>query len=47
MGEGKVERRLPVPVRIPAGVPDGTVFQVALDDPTVLSILLTVHIRAL
>ena len=46
-GEGKVERRLPVPVRIPAGVPDGTVFQVALDDPAVLSILLTVHIRAL
>jgi len=47
MGEGKVERRLPVPVRIPPGVPDGTVFQVALDDPAVLSILLTVHIRAL
>jgi DnaJ-class molecular chaperone len=46
-GEGKVERRLPVPVRIPPGVPDGTVFQVALDDPAVLSILLTVHIRAL
>jgi len=47
MGEGKVERRLPVPVRIPPNVPDGTVFQVALDDPAVLSILLTVHIRAL
>ena len=47
LGEGKVERRLPVPVRIPPGVPDGTVFQVALDDPAVLSILLTVHIRAL
>ena len=37
----------PVPVRIPAGVRDGTVFQVAVDDPAVLSILLTVHIRAL
>jgi len=46
-GEGKVERRLPLPVRIPADVHDGTVFQVAVDDPAVLSILLTVHIRAL
>jgi molecular chaperone DnaJ len=44
-GEGKVERRFPVPVRIPPGVRDGTVFQVAVDDPAVLSILLTVHIR--
>jgi DnaJ-class molecular chaperone len=46
-GEGKVERRLPVPLRIPPGVRDGTVFQVAVDDPGVLSILLTVHIRQL
>ena len=46
-GEGKVQRRLPVPVRIPAGVRDGTVFQVSLDDPAVLSIILTIHIRAL
>lgn len=46
-GEGTIERRLPVPVRIPAGVRDGTVFQVSVDDPTVLSILLTVHIRQL
>ena len=44
-GEGKVERRFPVPLRIPAGVHEGTVFQVAVDDPSVLSILLTVHIR--
>ena len=44
-GEGKVERRLPVPLRMPAGVRDGTVFQVAVDDPSLVSILLTVHIR--
>ena len=44
-GEGKVERRFPVPVRIPPNVPEGTVFQVAVDEPGVLSILLTVHIR--
>lgn len=46
-GEGKVERRLPVPIRIPAGIPDGTVFQLAIDDPAVLSVLLTVHVRSL
>ena len=46
-GEGTVERRLPVPVRIPAGVPEGTVFQVSVDDPAVLSVFLTVHIRQL
>jgi DnaJ-class molecular chaperone len=45
-GEGKVERRLPVPIRIPAGIPDGTVFQLAVDDPAVLSVLLTVHVRS-
>ena len=44
-GEGKVERRLPVPVRIPAGIRDGTVFQVAVDDRSVMSIVLTVHVR--
>ena len=44
-GEGKVERRFPVPVRIPPRVREGTVFQVAVDEPGVLSILLTVHIR--
>ena len=46
-GDGKIEKRFPVPVRVPAGVRDGTVFQVAVDDPSVLSIILTVHIRAL
>jgi molecular chaperone DnaJ len=44
-GEGKVERRLPVPLRIPPRIGEGTVFQVAVDDPAVLSTLLTVHIR--
>lgn len=44
-GEGKVERRFPVPVRIAAGIRDGTVFQVAVDDRSVLSIVLTVHVR--
>jgi hypothetical protein len=46
-GEGKVQRRMPVPVRIPPGVRDGTIFQVSLDDPAVLSIILTIHIRAI
>jgi molecular chaperone DnaJ len=44
-GEGKVERRLPVSLRIPRGVRDGTVFQIDVDDPSVTSVLLTVHIR--
>jgi hypothetical protein len=44
-GEGKVERRLPLPISIPPGVRDGEVFQVAVDDPGVLSVFLTVHIR--
>ncbi len=44
-GEGKVPRRLPVPVHVPAGLRDGTVFQVRTDDPAVPSILLTVHVR--
>lgn len=46
-GEGKVERRFPIPLRIPPGVRDGTVFQVAVDEPGVLSVFLTVHIRPL
>jgi molecular chaperone DnaJ len=46
-GEGKLERRLPVSLRIPRGVRDGTVFQIDVDDPAVTSVLLTVHIRAL
>jgi DnaJ-class molecular chaperone len=44
-GEGKVGRRLPVPVHIPPGVRDGAVFQVSTDDPAVPSLLLTVHLR--
>jgi molecular chaperone DnaJ len=43
-GEGAVERRYPVAVRIPAGIRDGSVFQVAVDEPSVASVLLTVHI---
>jgi molecular chaperone DnaJ len=46
-GEGKVEKRVPIPVRIPAGIRDGSVFQVTVHDPTVVSVLLTVHIRGL
>jgi len=46
-GEGKVEKRHPVPVHVPAGVKDGTVFHVVVDDPSVVALLLTVHIRAL
>jgi molecular chaperone DnaJ len=44
-GEGKVERRLPVPVRIPPGVRDGTTFQVRIDDGTLASIFLTIHVQ--
>jgi DnaJ-class molecular chaperone len=44
-GEGKVARRLPVPVHVPAGLRDGAVFQVRTDEPAVPSILLTVHVR--
>ena len=44
-GEGKVARRLPVPVHVPAGLREGTVFQVRTDDPAVPSILLSVHLR--
>lgn len=45
-GEGRLDTRLPVPVRIPAGLKDGAVFQVAVDEPSLQSLLLTVHIRA-
>jgi DnaJ-class molecular chaperone len=44
-GEGKLARRLPVPVHVPPGLREGTVFQVRTDDPAVPSILLTVHVR--
>jgi len=43
-GEGTIERRLPVPVHIPPGIRDGAVFQVAVDDPAVHAIFLTVHV---
>ena len=46
-GEGKVERRFPVPLQLPPRVREGTVFQVTVDDPAVICVLLTVHIRAL
>ncbi len=45
LGEGKISRRLPVPVSIPPRVRNGEVFQVATDDPSLPSIFLTVHIR--
>ena len=44
-GEGKVARRLPVPVHVPPGVRDGEVFQVRTDDAGFPIILFTVHIR--
>jgi len=44
-GEGKVQRRLPVPVRIPPGVRDGTTFQVRVDDAALASIFLTIHVH--
>ncbi len=43
-GEGKVSRRLPIPVHVPPRTPDGAVFEVRTDDPVVPSILLTVHL---
>ena len=45
LGEGKVARRMPVPVHVPAGTRDGAVFEVRTGDPSVPSILLTVHLR--
>jgi molecular chaperone DnaJ len=46
-GDGTIERRMPIPVRIPQHVRDGAVFQVNVDEPGVASVLLTVHIRRL
>jgi len=46
VGAGSIKRRLPVPLRIPAGVREGAVFQVTVDDPSLTSVVLTVHIRA-
>lgn len=44
-GEGKVARRMPIPVHVPARTRDGAVFEVRTGDPAVPSILLTVHVR--
>jgi molecular chaperone DnaJ len=44
-GEGKVERRIPLSLRLPSNVRDGAVFQVKLDEPEISSVLLTVHVH--
>lgn len=44
-GEGKLARRVPLTVHLPRGVRDGTVFHVRLDEPALVSVLLTVHVR--
>jgi molecular chaperone DnaJ len=44
-GEGRVSRRLPVPVHVPPGLREGSVFLVRTDEPAVPTILLTVHLR--
>jgi molecular chaperone DnaJ len=44
-GDGKVSRRLPVPVHVPPRSREGTVFEVRTDDPATPSLLLTVHLR--
>jgi molecular chaperone DnaJ len=47
LGEGKVSRRLPVPLYVPAGTRDGAVFEVRTGDPTVPAVLLTIHLQPL
>ncbi len=44
-GEGKLARRLPIPVHVPPRTREGAVIQVRTDDPAVPSILLTVHLQ--
>ncbi len=44
-GDGKVARRFPVPLHVPAGTRDGTVFHVRTGDPTLPALLLTVHLQ--
>jgi DnaJ-class molecular chaperone len=44
-GEGKVRRRLPVPIQVPPRSREGAVFEVRTDDPATPSLLLTVHVR--
>jgi hypothetical protein len=36
---------MPVPVHVPPGLREGSVFQVHTDEPAVPTILLTVHLR--
>lgn len=43
-GEGRIGMRLPMPVRIPPGIRTGTVFDLRVDETTVRSLLLTVHV---
>ena len=45
LGDGKVARRLPVPLHVPAGTRDGTVFHVRTGDPVLPALLLTVHLQ--
>lgn len=45
-GEGRVQQILPLSIRIPPGVQSGTVFQVALDEQALRSVLLTVYVRS-
>ena len=44
-GDGKVGRRLPIPVHVPPLTREGAVFEVRTDDPATPSLLLTVHLR--
>lgn len=43
-GYGFVYSRVPVLLRLPAGVQDGTVFQIHLDAGTPVSVMLVVHV---
>jgi len=45
-GEGTLARRVPLTVHLPRGVRDGTVFHVRLDEPALVSVLLTVHVNS-
>jgi molecular chaperone DnaJ len=44
-GEGHSLRRMPIPVHVPPGLREGSVFQVRTDQPAVPTVLLTVHLR--
>jgi molecular chaperone DnaJ len=43
-GQGEVTVRLPAGLRLPAGVKDGSVFQIHMDAGVPVSVVLTVHI---